>query len=216
MSNQASTNTGIPNVHRFKSLRELIQKLLHPFQTWSRKFSLYPQFLGIKCCAIEMAAAMTSRYDVERLGVLARASPRHCDMLWINGPITVKFAPRLRLLYDQMPAPKYVFATGECAIAGGPFWQADSIIEGTDLVIPVDVYVPGCPPRPEAMIDGILLLQEKIKREKLWKNELERGYPEEFYLRDPPIKDLRFTREKLGLVAEGKTLRVRRIEEVNL
>ena len=152
----------MPNVVLTKS-RNFTTVILNWLRNWSQRASLYPVFLGMKCCAIEMAATMASRYDTERLGILARASPRHCDVLWINGPMTIKGAPRLRDVYDQMPAPKWVFATGECAISGGPFWQAPTILEGTDQVIPVDIYVPGCPPRPEAIYDAVFKVLEHVE-----------------------------------------------------
>lgn len=166
-----------------KLLKDFIQFFTNPVQSWARRNSLYPLYLGMSCCAMEMAAAYAPRFDIERMGVLARASPRHCDLLWVNGSVTYKFAPRLRKLYDQIPAPKYVLTQGECAISGGPFFEGYAIIEGTDPVIPVDVHVPGCPPRPEAMVYGLKLLQEKIKQEKRFTPEHEREEPEEFFPR---------------------------------
>ena len=211
-TNTPNSNTGIPNVYHFEGsfkgvIRKLIQTIASPFLSWGRRWSIYPLFLGMKCCAIEMGAAMTSRYDTERLGIMPRASPRHCDLIILNGPVSVKFAPRLRDLYDQMPAPKFVIAMGECAISGGPFWQADSILDGADEVIPVDVYIPGCPPRPEALLHGIAVLQQKIKRERgQWLPETMRGYPVEFYPRDPPIIDFRLKKTKIVSEEEYKQL----------
>ena len=120
--------------------------------------------LAIKCCAIEMAAAATPRFDGDRFGVLFRSSPRQSDVLLVNGPISKKFADKIVRLWEQMPEPKYCIAMGECAISGGPYFQSYNILEGVDTVIPVDVYIPGCPPRPEALIDGFGLLREKIIR----------------------------------------------------
>jgi len=180
----------MPNVVMAKS-RDFVSVLINWLRNWSQRCSLYPLFLGMKCCAIEMAATMASRYDTERIGILARASPRQCDVLWVNGPVTLKFASRLRDVYDQMPAPKWVFATGECAISGGPFWQAPTILEGADQVIPVDIFVPGCPPRPEAMWAGIHRLQEKIREDGVYLPEPLREMPREFYDRDPPQIDFR-------------------------
>ena len=188
----------MPNVVLTKS-RNFTTVILNWLRNWSQRASLYPVFLGMKCCAIEMAATMASRYDTERIGILARASPRHCDVLWINGPMTIKAAPRLRTVYDLMPAPKWVFATGECAISGGPFWQAPTILEGTDQVIPVDIYVPGCPPRPEAMWAGLHRLQEKIKADGVYIPEPLRELPREFYERTPPLIDHR-------IILKGKLL----------
>ena len=180
----------MPNVVLTKS-RNLVSFLANWLRNWAQRCSLYPVYLGMKCCAIEMGATAAGRYDTQRIGVLFRASPRHCDVLWINGPVSVKFAPRLRDVYDQMPAPKWVLATGECAISGGPFWQAPTILEGVDQVIPVDVYVPGCPPRPEAMWAGIHRLQEKIKADKIYVPEPLLEEVPDFYDRAPPPIDYR-------------------------
>ena len=199
----------MPNVVVTKA-RELVTYLINGLRNWSQRASIYPLFLGQKCCAIEMGATMAGRYDLERLGILARASPRQCDLVWVNGPVSLKFAPRLRDIYDQMPAPKWVFATGECAISGGPFWQAPTILEGADLVIPVDVFVPGCPPRPEAMMAGIHRLQEKIKADGVYLPEPLREEPREFYNRDPPLFDYRIKLEKI----EERSEKVNESEEV--
>lgn len=180
----------MPNVVLTHS-RNFVTVIINWLRNWSQRCSLYPVYIGMKCCAMEMGAAMASRYDTQRLGILARASPRHCDVLWVNGPVSVKFAPRLRDIYDQMPAPKWVFATGECAISGGPFWQAPTILEGTDQVVPVDVYVPGCPPRPEAMWAGLHRLQEKIRADGIFIPEPLLEEPREFYDRNPPMTDFR-------------------------
>ncbi|MFX0211034.1 MAG: NADH-quinone oxidoreductase subunit B [Candidatus Hodarchaeota archaeon] len=180
----------MPNVVLTHS-RNFVTVIINWLRNWSQRCSLYPVYIGMKCCAMEMGAAMASRYDTQRLGILARASPRHCDVLWVNGPVSVKFAPRLRDVFDQMPAPKWVFATGECAISGGPFWQAPTILEGTDQVVPVDVYVPGCPPRPEAMWAGLHRLQEKIRADGVFIPEPLLEEPMEFYDRTPPVTDFR-------------------------
>lgn len=191
----------MPNVVVTHS-RNFVSVLINWLRNWSQRCSIYTVYLGMKCCAIEMGATMASRYDTQRIGVLARASPRHCDVLWINGPVSVKFATRLRDVYDQMPAPKWVFATGECAISGGPFWQAPTILEGADQVIPVDIYVPGCPPRPEAMWAGIHRLQEKIRDDGVFVPEPLLEEPREFYERTPPMIDLKLRIKNLKLEAE--------------
>jgi NADH-quinone oxidoreductase subunit B len=191
----------MPNVVLTHS-RNFITVIINWLRNWAQRCSLYPVYIGMKCCAMEMGAAMASRYDTQRLGILARASPRHCDVLWVNGPVSVKFASRLRDIYDQMPAPKWVFATGECAISGGPFWQAPTILEGTDQVVPVDVYVPGCPPRPEAMWAGLHRLQEKIRSDGVFVPEPLLEEPREFYDRNPPLKDFRLRYNDLRKEAE--------------
>lgn len=139
---------------------------IKPLTNWGRRNSLFPLHMGLMCCAVEMAGVMGPRWDIERVGVLARASPRQCDLMWINGPVTKKMAPRIKKLYDQMPNPKWTIATGECAISGGPWHESYSVVRGADQLIPVDVYVPGCPPRPEAMWMGIELLKKVITFEK--------------------------------------------------
>ena len=130
----------------------------------AKRKSLFPLHLGIKCCALEMAAAGGPRFDAERFGVIFRSSPRQCDVMLVNGPISKKFADPIVRLWEQMPEPKWCIAMGECAISGGPYFQSYNILEGVDTVIPVDVYIPGCPPRPEALIDGFGKLREKIIR----------------------------------------------------
>ncbi len=131
---------------------------------WGQRKSLFPLHLGIKCCALEMAAAGGSRFDAERFGVFFRSTPRQCDVLLVNGPVSKKFADPLVRLWEQMPEPKWCIAMGECAISGGPYYQSYNILEGVETIIPVDVYIPGCPPRPEALIDGFAKLRQKIMR----------------------------------------------------
>lgn len=145
------------------NVREFIQEMTVGLFKWSEKSSIWPLTFGIKCCAIEMMAFGAARYDSDRMGVFFRASPRQADLLIIAGPATIKLKDVILQLYEQMPHPKYVIAFGECAICGGPFWDSYSVINGVDKLIPVDVYVPGCPPRPEQLLLAIQKLQEIIQ-----------------------------------------------------
>jgi NADH-quinone oxidoreductase subunit B len=132
---------------------------------WVRLSSLWPMTFGLACCAIELMAAGATRHDWDRLGLIPRATPRQSDLIITSGTVTFKMATRIKLLWDQMPEPKYCISMGSCSNAGGPYWrQGYHVLKGTDQIIPVDVYVPGCPPRPEALLEGILQLQEKIRR----------------------------------------------------
>lgn len=131
---------------------------------WARTGSLWPVTFGLACCAIEMMAAGASHNDLDRFGIIFRASPRQSDVLIVAGTVTKKMAPIVRRVYDQMPEPRYVIAMGSCACSGGIF-KTYSTAQGCDEFLPVDVYIPGCPPRPEALLEGIIKLQQKIRRE---------------------------------------------------
>ena len=132
----------------------------------ARKSSLWPLTFGLACCAIEMIATHMAKHDLDRFGILPWPSPRQADVMVVSGTVTKKMAPAVKLLYQQMPNPKWVISMGACATNGGPYTRYDRVLQGVDKIIPVDVYVPGCPPRPEALIDGFLALQNKIMEER--------------------------------------------------
>jgi NADH-quinone oxidoreductase subunit B len=136
------------------------------FLNWTRKSSVWWMLFGLACCAIEMMQTQGPRADVDRVGTAPRAAPRQSDLMIVAGTLTLKMALRTKLLYEQMPEPRYVVSMGSCANCGGLFQLAYSVCDGVDKVIPVDVYIPGCPPRPEALTEGILKLQEKMMKEK--------------------------------------------------
>lgn len=132
--------------------------------SWGRKASLWGLTFGLSCCAMEMMCMSFARWDADRYGMIFRSSPRQADLLMVNGRVTLQMAPRIKRLYEQMAEPRYVIAAGECAINGGPFYDGYSIVDGVDKVIPVDIYIPGCPLTPEALFDGIIALEEKIQK----------------------------------------------------
>jgi len=155
--------------HRFND--NFLTTTVDQFINWARKSSLWPVTFGLACCAIEMMTTGSAHYDLDRMGVIFRASPRQSDLMIVAGTLTWKMAHVLRKIYDQMPEPKYVISMGSCAASGGVF-DTYSVVQGVDQVVPVDVYVPGCPPRPEALMYGILKLQEKIEKQRYIRKEL--------------------------------------------
>ena len=144
----------------------LVTAKLDEVLNWTRKSSVWYMLFGLACCAIEMMQTGGPRSDLDRFGAVPRATPRVSDLIIVSGTLTLKMALRTKVLYDQMPDPKYVISMGSCSNCGGLFQLAYSVCDGVDKVIPVDVYVPGCPPRPEALTEGLVKLQEKIQQER--------------------------------------------------
>ena len=141
---------------------------LEELYNWGRSNSIWPLQFGLACCAIEMIATATARFDIARFGAeIFRPSPRQADLMIVSGTVTKKMAPQVVRLWNQMPEPKYCIAMGACAISGGPFKQGYNVLKGIDRFIPVDIYIPGCPPRPEALLNGLMELQKKIRAERL-------------------------------------------------
>ncbi len=166
----------VPGVESDLRSQLLLGKVDH-LLTWARRSSLWPAMFGLACCAIEMIATVNARYDMARFGAeIFRASPRQADLMIVAGTVTWKMAPSVRRIYLQMPEPKWVISMGSCSNIGGPFAHGYSTLPGVNNVIPVDVYVPGCPPRPESLLAGLMLLQDVIKEEGL-KGERRRPEP---------------------------------------
>ncbi len=140
---------------------------------WGRSWSLWPFQFGLACCAIEMICATQARFDISRYGYeVFRSSPRQSDVMIIAGTVTHKMTPVIERLYNQMPEPKWVIALGSCAVEGGPFYDSYAVLNGIDKVLPVDIYIPGCPPRPEALTDGMLKLKEKVQNSKKYQEAI--------------------------------------------
>ena len=166
-----SPETPAPDID--EGLRSELQKAgifvtsLESLYNWGRKNSIWPLGFGIACCAIEMIATAAARFDLSRFGAeVFRPSPRQADLMIVAGTVTKKMAPQVVRLYNQMPEPKYVIAMGACAISGGPFKEGYNVLKGVDRYIPVDIHIPGCPPRPEALLHGLMELQKKIESQR--------------------------------------------------
>jgi len=172
------------------------QSFIDKAYNWGRRNSVWPVFFGLACCAIEMIATASSRYDFSRFGMeVMRASPRQADLLIISGTVTKKMLPQIIRLYNQMPEPKYVLAMGACASGGGPFKEGYNVVSGIDKFLPVDVYVPGCPPTPQALIHGLMKLQEKIDTQSIkavsWYDKKDPGEPLPIPVLGPDLMDPR-------------------------
>ncbi|MBO9360953.1 MAG: NADH-quinone oxidoreductase subunit B [Thermoflexus sp.] len=158
----------IPSELRHNVFVTTIDRFVSHIYNWGRKRSVWPMMFGLACCAIEMICAAASRFDIARFGSeLMRPSPRQADLMIVSGTVTKKMVPQIVRLYNQMPEPKYVISMGACATGGGPFKEGYNVVSGIDKFIPVDVYVPGCPPRPEALLHGLLKLYAKIERQSV-------------------------------------------------
>lgn len=168
ISDAGAADVAVPDEVASNVVITNIAKLLDPAYNWARRNSVWPMVFGLACCAIEMICTAASRYDLARFGMeVFRATPRQSDLMIVSGTVTKKMIPTIVRLYNQMPEPRYVMAMGACASGGGPFKEGYNVVDGIDKFLPVDVYVPGCPPTPQALINGLIALQEKIDQQSL-------------------------------------------------
>ncbi len=202
----------LPNYNIPEDMRDVVAvTTLDRLYNWGRRSSLWPLTFGLACCAIEMIAAQMARYDMARFGMeVMRPTPRQADMILISGTVTKKMLPAIIRLYNQMPEPKYVVAMGACASGGGPFKEGYNVVAGIDKFLPVDVYIPGCPPTPQALIAGLIKLQEKIDKQSLKKARwYQKGKEDPNYvpmpILGPDLIDVRRSEEfkKAAAVKEG-------------
>jgi NADH-quinone oxidoreductase subunit B len=190
--------------------------LLDKIYNWGRRNSVWPMGFGLACCAIEFICTQASRFDMSRFGMeLVRASPRQADLMIVSGTVTKKMAPAIVRLYNQMAEPKYVLAMGACATGGGPFKEGYNVVSGVDKFLPVDVYVPGCPPTPQALLNGLIQLQKKIDKQSLrdvtwYRQGASEGVPEPVL--GPDIFDPRRAEEITELTADPAKLEARAVK----
>ncbi|MEW5717797.1 MAG: NADH-quinone oxidoreductase subunit NuoB, partial [Chloroflexota bacterium] len=190
--------------------------LLDPIYNWGRRNSVWPMGFGLACCAIEMICTSATRFDIARFGMeLFRATPRQADLMLVSGTVTKKIAPAIARLYNQMAEPKYVLAMGACATGGGPFKEGYNVVSGVDKLIPVDVYVPGCPPTPQALLYGLMQLQKKIDKQSLrdapwYRKGVSEGVPEPIL--GPDLIDARRLEEISALSADPEKLAARAVK----
>ncbi|CAO3649956.1 unnamed protein product [Cunninghamella blakesleeana] len=174
VSQRAMSTEAIRNIDDIKDITvkhnnsaEYVLSTVDRVVSWAREGSIWPMTFGLACCAVEMMHCSTPRYDQDRIGIVFRASPRQSDVMIVAGTLTNKMAPALRKVYDQMPEPRWVISMGSCANGGGYYHYSYSVVRGCDRIVPVDIYVPGCPPTAEALLYGIFQLQKKMRRTKI-------------------------------------------------
>src|SRR5512136_2195429 len=178
---------------------------LDKIYNWGRSASVWPMMFGLACCAIEMICTAASRFDLARFGMeIMRPSPRQSDLMIVSGTVTKKMIPTIVRLYNQMPEPKYVLAMGSCASGGGPFKEGYNVVSGVDKFVPVDVYIPGCPPTPQALLNGLMKIQEKISGESINKSRWYKKGPDMAEIPIPMLGPDLIDPRKIALIKNGK------------